>query len=58
MAPKKKQNECLEGAVPPQLEGAVPPQLLTNGDSLMGKSLTVFKTYRSIVDAHLLYIGK
>jgi hypothetical protein len=51
----KKQNECLEGTVPSDFFHTT---LLTNGGSLTGKSLTVFKAYRSTVDAHLLFLGK
>ena len=51
---QKKQNECFEGTVPSDFFHTT---LLTTGDSLMGKSLTVFKTYRSIVDGHLLFLG-
>jgi hypothetical protein len=50
----KKNNKCLEGAVPPDFFHVT---LLMNGYSLMGKFLTVFETYKNkALDAHLLFL--
>ena len=51
---QKKNNKCLEGAVPPDFFHVT---LLMNGYSLMGKFLTVFETYKNkALDAHLLFL--